>query len=104
MYAITLFFPGFVAKSAVRDTIGVGPLATLLGSVYIERVGEGSKDSKKTVFKAIQDRQHDYMAGKIKTKFCIFPEGSTTNGDYLISFKKGAFASLLPVQPMTALC
>lgn len=29
----------------------------------------------------------------------IFPEGATTNGTGLIKFKKGAFASLLPVQP-----
>ena len=29
----------------------------------------------------------------------IFPEGCTTNGKYLIEFKKGAFDSLLPVQP-----
>jgi len=27
----------------------------------------------------------------------IFPEGCTTNGEGIIKFKKGAFASLLPV-------
>lgn len=29
----------------------------------------------------------------------IFPEGGTTNGKYLINFKKGAFVSLRPVLP-----
>lgn len=29
----------------------------------------------------------------------IFPEGATTNGDYLLKFKKGAFACLKPVKP-----
>jgi hypothetical protein len=29
----------------------------------------------------------------------MFPEGATSNGQYLCSFKKGAFGSLLPVQP-----
>ena len=29
----------------------------------------------------------------------IFPEGCTTNGKQLIKFKKGAFASLMPVKP-----
>lgn len=29
----------------------------------------------------------------------IFPEGATTNGKYIIKFKKGAFASLKPVKP-----
>jgi hypothetical protein len=41
------------------------------------------------------------MDGKTKVPFLIFAEGSTSNGEYLMSFKKGAFASLLPVQPMT---
>jgi len=30
----------------------------------------------------------------------IFPEGATTNGEGLIQFKKGSFASLRPVQPL----
>lgn len=34
----------------------------------------------------------------------IFPEGTVTNGKYLIQFKKGAFMSLNPVQPMTVDC
>ncbi len=29
----------------------------------------------------------------------IYPEGCSTNGIYLIKFKKGAFASLRPVKP-----
>lgn len=29
----------------------------------------------------------------------LYPEGCTSNGDGMIQFKKGAFASLLPVQP-----
>ena len=30
----------------------------------------------------------------------IYPEGATTNGDYLIEFKKGAFFGLNSVQPL----
>jgi hypothetical protein len=41
------------------------------------------------------------MDGKTKVPFLIFAEGATTNGEYLMSFKKGAFASLLPIQPLT---
>ena len=55
MYMVTHLFPGFVAKSAVKDTPLVGHLATILGSVYINRVGD-SKDSKKLVFQSIIDR------------------------------------------------
>lgn len=32
----------------------------------------------------------------------IFPEGCTTNGNYVISFKRGAFLSLRSVQPVAA--
>jgi hypothetical protein len=30
----------------------------------------------------------------------IFPEGATTNGKYLLKFKKGAFAGFIPVKPI----
>ena len=39
------------------------------------------------------------MEGKIIGSLCIFPEGTTSNGDYLLEFKKGSFASLTPVKP-----
>ena len=102
MYMITYFYPGFVARSTVEKSWGVGPLATILGSVYINRV-DGSKDAKKAIFQEIMDRQNNFVAGKAKAKFAIFPEGCTTNGKYLLSFKKGAFMSLNAVQPVTAL-
>jgi hypothetical protein len=44
------------------------------------------------------------MAGKTKARFMVFPEGCTSNSDYLLSFKKGVFISLLPIQPVTAKC
>ena len=42
------------------------------------------------------------MDGKTKVPFLIFPEGATCNGEYLMAFKKGAFATLLPIQPLTS--
>jgi 1-acyl-sn-glycerol-3-phosphate acyltransferase len=42
MYMVTLVFPGFVARASVKTSPGVGALATLLGSVYINRV-DGTK-------------------------------------------------------------
>jgi 1-acyl-sn-glycerol-3-phosphate acyltransferase len=42
------------------------------------------------------------MKGNERNPLLIFPEGATTNGEYLMKFKKGAFASLLPVQPYIA--
>lgn len=34
------------------------------------------------------------------TPLVIFPEGSTTSGRHLMTFKKGAFATLLPLKPV----
>ena len=33
------------------------------------------------------------------SKIVVFPEGRTTNGTYMLDFKKGAFAALKPVIP-----
>ena len=95
-------FPSFVAKVNIRDIVGLGTLMTVMKSVYVTRVGNDAKASKVATFKAIEERQQDFLAGKSKVPFMIFAEGSTSNGEYLISFKKGAFASLLPIQPMTS--
>jgi len=41
------------------------------------------------------------MEGKERNPLVIFAEGATSNGEYLLKFKKGPFASLLPIQPYT---
>ena len=33
----------------------------------------------------------------------LFPEGTTTNGKYILKFKKGAFFALLPIKPQLIL-
>jgi lysophosphatidylcholine acyltransferase/lyso-PAF acetyltransferase len=76
--------------------VGVGKFADYFGCVYVNRK---SKDSKTEAFKAIGDKQQRYMEGKEAMQLTMFPEGCTFNGEYLMSFKKGAFESLLPVQP-----
>jgi 1-acyl-sn-glycerol-3-phosphate acyltransferase len=55
MYGIHHFFSGFVAKSAVKKMPGVGVCADIIGSVYIDRVGN-TKDSRKAVLDAIGNR------------------------------------------------
>lgn len=48
--------------------------------------------------KAIEARQRDNEVNG-RPSILIFAEGCTTNGDYLIQFKKGPFHGLNSVQP-----
>ena len=41
------------------------------------------------------------MKGEKRNPLLIYPEGATTNGMGIMKFKKGAFASLLPIQMYT---
>lgn len=50
--------------------------------------------------KQIEERQHMCYEGKEDTPLIIYPEGTVTTGKYIISFKRGAFMSLLPIKPM----
>ena len=46
----------------------------------------------------IKQRCDFIMEGKKFPPILIFPEGTTTTGNYRISFKKGAFAHMFPVK------
>ena len=40
------------------------------------------------------------MRTEAKERLLIFPEGTLTNGEYVVPFKLGAFETLEPVQPI----
>lgn len=46
----------------------------------------------------IGERVNTDFKGKKFNKLCIFPEGTTSNGKYLLEFKKGAFVNLTPLK------
>ena len=46
----------------------------------------------------IKQRCDLIMEGKKFPSILIFPEGTTTNGKYIITFKKGAFTHMFPVK------
>ena len=57
-----------------------------------------SKESRAQVFELIEKRQEQAERGEAPPIF-VFPEGSTSNGKCLLTFKSGAFSSLKPVKP-----
>ena len=88
---------GFMAMKAVGNAPIGGDIAFHIGSIFVERDNE---ESRKKSFEKLMKRQNEFYEGKNFYKLLIFPEGTTTNNRYLRSFKKGAFAALLPLKPM----
>ncbi|MCJ8332841.1 MAG: 1-acyl-sn-glycerol-3-phosphate acyltransferase [Epibacterium sp.] len=89
----------FVSKSEVAGWAGIGWLARATGTVFIERNPAKARDQKET-FEA------RLLAGH---RLLFFPEGTSTDGQQVLSFKSTLFAALfapslrdvLSVQPVS---
>ena len=88
---------GLMAKKDVKDYYFVGPIATAMHCLYIERE---SKDSREKIFQQLEERQKLFYEGKFLAPLAMFPEGTTTSGRNILKFKKGTFYALLPVKPV----
>jgi 1-acyl-sn-glycerol-3-phosphate acyltransferase len=75
----------------------VGPLKFLLAS----QEKKDSKDVRDKLFKDIEARQLAAERGEV-CPLAIYPEGATSNGKYLLTFKRGAFFNLRKVKPHVA--
>lgn len=95
IFAMAFYGCGFVAKDAVKDYFIFGKLAAALDTMFVDR---NRTNSKNDILTEIVQRQKDFIEGKPVMPFMIYPEGTTTSGRHLLKFKKGAFASLLPVK------
>ena len=68
--------------------------------VFVENRGaKGSKEAKIAVMKQIEEACEQAEKG-VRAPVMIFPEGCSTNGKYVIDFKRGAFQGLRPVKPI----
>ena len=91
---------GFLAKNVVSNYCFVGPIAKGINCLFVKRE---NKENREKIFELLEERQKDFYEGKILTPLCLFPEGTTTNGRYILKFKRGAFYSLLPIKPQIIL-
>ena len=87
---------GFLAKEEAKDYLLVGTIAKGINCLFVKRE---NKEDRERIFEEIKKRQKDFYEGRLLTPLCIFPEGTTTNGKYILKFKRGAFYNLLPVKP-----
>ena len=83
-HVINSFIPvSFVAKSEVASWPVFGWISKKIGTLFIRR--ESARHAKQIVNQMAQDLGHK--------SFCIFPEGSTTEGSSLLPFKASLFES-----------
>ncbi|CAN8076444.1 unnamed protein product [Agarophyton chilense] len=92
-----LYAPAFVAKSDVWKIPCMGLVGAGQHAFYIDRM----ENKGISVSQAIGVRQRLVQESSLEIPpVAIFPEGTTTNGRYLLSFKTGAFLAGLPVAPI----
>lgn len=94
--------PSFVAKASLQRMPFIGRIATTLGCVFVERErsrAEGDTGAARSVRERLLLRA---AHPETTPRLVLFPEGTTTNGDYLLPFKSGAFLTGAPVQPVVS--
>ncbi|PHU20908.1 Lysophospholipid acyltransferase LPEAT1 [Capsicum chinense] len=98
LYHMSSSFPSFVAKRSVAKLPLVGLISKCLGCVYVQR--ESKSPDFKGVSGVVNERIREANKNKSAPMMLLFPEGTTTNGDFLLPFKSGAFLAGAPVQPV----
>ena len=88
---------GFVAKSELMKVPLISNVMFNLDCLFLNRA---SKDDRDNIAEMLKVRQKSFMDGKTSTPLLVYPEGSYTNGKYIMKFKKGVFAALLPIKPI----
>ncbi|TYJ49269.1 hypothetical protein E1A91_A01G122700v1 [Gossypium mustelinum] len=98
LYHMSSSFPSFVAKKAVSKLPLVGLIGKCLGCVFVQR--ESKSSDFKGVAGIVTDRVRNAHQNELAPMILLFPEGTTTNGDFLLPFKTGAFLAGAPVMPV----
>ena len=96
IYNMVYNYTGFIAKKDVANYYFVGVLAKGINCLFVDRESE---ESRKKIFEELEERQKLYYKKELLTPLCLFPEGTTTTGNHILKFKKGAFFALLPIKP-----
>ncbi|WCJ35283.1 Phospholipid/glycerol acyltransferase family protein [Euphorbia peplus] len=98
LYHMSSSFPSFVAKRSVGKLPLIGLISKCLGCVYVQR--ESKSSDFKGVAGVVTERVREAHENEDAPMMMLFPEGTTTNGDYLLPFKTGAFVAGAPVLPV----
>ena len=55
-------------------------------------------EDREKAIEAVKRRAINVQKGLKFPPICLFPEGTVSNGRHLLSFKKGAFVSFIPIK------
>ncbi|KAM3576955.1 hypothetical protein VYU27_001097 [Nannochloropsis oceanica] len=96
-----IYLPGRLLSMAVsrRENAAIPFFGGLMQQVQCIFVSRTDKDSRTTVADEIL-RRSKVERGLWHRQLLVFPEGTTTNGSAVISFKVGSFAGGVSVQPV----
>jgi len=87
--------PSFMGKASIEHYPLFGPIAKGIQSLFVDSF---NKDSRDGVMSRLRERIDRFNKNpECVAPITIFPEGTTSNGKYILSFKKGAFCNLTPV-------
>ncbi|GAB4852051.1 Lysophospholipid acyltransferase lpeat1 [Ancistrocladus abbreviatus] len=104
LYHMSSSFPSFVAKRSVAKLPLVGLISKCLGCVFVQRESKSSDFKGVSVVLslagAVTERIKEAHESKHAPVMMLFPEGTTTNGNFLLPFKTGAFLAKSPVLPV----
>lgn len=88
--------PSFLAKSDVRKMPFIGTVAAAIQTIFVDRNDSNNKNS---TVSQIQKRCEEFKKEKIVyPQMVIYPEGSTSDSQEMMTFKFGAFANNNPVK------
>ena len=95
-YYCYLYACGYISTISAKKFFFIRKMAIYNETIFCDRQ---NPQSRVLTANKITERQKGIINGSIKTLLTIYPEGTITNGTYLIKFKRGAFMSLLPIKP-----
>ena len=75
----------------------INKLTDGLQSVYIDKSDVNQRENALGILKERAVQIED--EGSTWNPFCIFPEGTTSNGSHILKFKRGAFEAMRTVRP-----
>jgi len=92
--------PSFVSKGGVANFPFIGVIAKAIHSLFVKRTDTEDREGAVGMIETrIQDIAR--QEGRGYPPLLVFPEGTIANGKYLLPYKKAAFLTNHPIQPIT---